>query len=248
MFRLLAALLAFAPFLALSRWSANPSGDDDPDEEDDPPPATGGDFGPERSWWQRRVGRLKKEAARYRRELRDAQAQFAQEREGAVVLKGDEAKALEAYRALGTPEEVAKALKAGEEATGELATVRRSLTIRDAAAAAGFKASVLERLGPDLAYEVRDGKDDEGKPVKVVTVRAGEGQPEALSAYAEREWADFLPALNAEEGKGGQGAGQGAGVVIPPMAGRGQGGGKPGGAGANLAQSYIARAYKPAKQ
>lgn len=110
--------------------------------------------------------------------------------EDAAVLPKEDAALLESYRALGKPEDVKKALGEAQGATAELGKLRRADQLRAAADAAGFKASVLTALAADLDIQTEPTK--EGKPL-VYVVRGDEKI--ALADYAQKEWADFLPAL-----------------------------------------------------
>lgn len=110
--------------------------------------------------------------------------------EGSTVLSADDARALETYRALGTPD----ALKAQLDGIGpvqqELAGLKRRETLTKAAEAAGFKPGVLAQLAGDLEIQTKPGAD--GK-AQAVVVKDGKETP--LTDYAKTAWADFLPAL-----------------------------------------------------
>ncbi len=159
-----------------------------------------------------------------------------QKPEGATILTGDEATAYEAYRALGKPDEVQQRLQERETLQGQLSTLQRDAVLRDAAQVAGYKFSVLRDRAGDLAIEVRDATE-EGKAVKRAFVKTQAGET-PLAEYAAREWADYLPALQA----GDAGRQAGAGVQFP-----GQAGGNP--PPANPVQTYIQGAgYAPPKR
>ncbi len=126
--------------------------------------------------------------------------------EGAVVLVGDEAKAYPAVKelvTLGKPEEIKAKLENGEKAVGRVAELERQQAVQSAAAAAGYKASVLEKLpGSDkLRFEVKEEtvKDAQGKDTKVnvayVTSSEEGATPKKLAEHAEAAWGDFLPSL-----------------------------------------------------
>jgi hypothetical protein len=131
---------------------------------------------------------LREQRRSLREEVTTLKAKVAPD--GARVLTAEEAKAYDAYAALGKPEDVKKALEANSEATAKLAKLERSERLRAAAEAAGYKPSVLERLASDLTIEVRPVKDS--APLVVVVA---DGQETALADYAEKEWKDFLPSL-----------------------------------------------------
>lgn len=118
----------------------------------------------------------------YRAKLRDIKAELATAQQaakdaavpdGAVVLKGAEAKAWEVYTTFGTPAEVQAALDAGKAAAGELTKAKRDQSLAAVAAEMGVKTSVLKALTGHaehgFAPELRDEPDpaDASKTVKV---------------------------------------------------------------------------------
>lgn len=115
--------------------------------------------------------------------------------DGAVVLKGDQAKAWSKYTSLGKPEEIETALSEGTAAKGDLAKLNRRETIRTVAGVAEFDADVLTTLAGDLEFEVVD-ETVKGKTVKVAKVKAGETST-PLADYAATNWPKFLPSLKA---------------------------------------------------
>lgn len=117
--------------------------------------------------------------------------------DGALVLSGDDIALWEAYKGLGKPDEVSAKLTAATEATAERDTLKRRDTIRQVADASGYKPAVLERLGADLTYEIKDVTEN-GKTAKQVLVKDGD-KTVPLKDYAAREWTDFLPALGGTE-------------------------------------------------
>jgi hypothetical protein len=136
---------------------------------------------------------LREQRRSLREEVTTLKAKVAPD--GARVLTAEEAKAYDAYAALGKPEDVKKALEANSEATAKLAKLEKAERLRAAAEAAGYKPSVLERLASDLTIEVRPVKDS--APLVVVVA---DGQETALADYAKQNWGDFLPALEAKNG------------------------------------------------
>jgi hypothetical protein len=173
------------------------------------------------------------ENARHRERIRQLEQQLPGE--GAVVLTGDQAAAWQTYQGLGAPNDVQQRLTAAEQAQNELAGLRRAEQIRGVAEAAGYRPTVLERLAEGLEFEVREEQRD-GQTARVPYVVSGEGQQQQatpLADYAQQHWADFLPALRAEQQ---QQPPQGGGVTYPRQQG---GGGQPKGNGvAELAQTY----------
>lgn len=117
--------------------------------------------------------------------------------EGARVLTADEANAYDAYAVLGKPADIKQAMDANGTTTAELTALKREKALAKAADAAGFKASVLTTLAGDLDIQTEPTKD--GKPI-VYVVKDGEKM--ALTDYAAKEWADFLPALQAQPKQG----------------------------------------------
>ena len=135
----------------------------------------------------------------------------------ALILTSDEGKALEAYRKLGKPEEVAKALDDSKTSAARLAELTEESIIRDTADAYGYKPSVLRRLAKGLTVKVKEEQKD-GKPVKTAEVEV-DGKPVLLDAYAEANWSEFMPALKPGNGSG-NGAGAGTGYVNQSSGGK----------------------------
>lgn len=152
----------------------------------------------------KKVSGLETDNKKQRDEIRDLKA--AAPPEGAVVLTGDEAKAYPTLKELGKPEVIQAKLTKAEETEGELAAMKRSRTVREAADAHGYKPSVLEKLpGADkLSFEVKTEKvkDEKGEEteakVAYVTPPEEGAEPVRLTDHAEAAWKDFLPALQAE--------------------------------------------------
>lgn len=136
--------------------------------------------------------------------------------EGATVLSGDDARAWEAYRALGAPEAVQGIVAERDRLAGEVAAAARREALREAAAVAGYRAPVLERL----AGEVEIAVEGEGENRRAVVRREGQA-PVPLTDYAAQEWSDFLPALTVAPTPPGardfvrQDSGTGAGSLSP---------------------------------
>jgi hypothetical protein len=165
---------------------------------------------------------LREQRRTLRQEVTDLKSKAAPE--GTRVLSTDEAKAYDAYAALGKPDDLRKAIDLNGEATAKLARLEREQLLGKAASAAGFKSAVLQRLAGDLPIEIRDV---DGKPAAFVKDATGETP---LTEYATTAWADFLPALQVEAQQGGTSyVNQSAGDKLPPQ---------------NPAQAYINRNYK----
>lgn len=120
--------------------------------------------------------------------------------EGTVILSKDDAALLDTYRALGTPDVIKTQVETGAAAVQERDTLKRSNTIRTIADVAGYKPTVLERLGPDLEYRVKDVQETvNGKAQTVKRAFVVKDDKETpLGEYATREWTDFLSALTVE--------------------------------------------------
>lgn len=121
---------------------------------------------------------------------------------GSIVLDVGSASDLEAFRALGKPEDLKTALdRATENETWRTAR-ERSDVLHSAAKVAGFDPDVLATLVGSLRIEVRKVKDKTGKDcdvaevVEVVTVNGKqEERRTTLDKYAESTWPKFLPSL-----------------------------------------------------
>lgn len=108
--------------------------------------------------------------------------------EGHVVLPQADAQALEAYRKLGTADDLGKL-------NADLAAMRRDALLQDAAGAHGYKVAVLKRLAGDgLALEMRDVAR-EGKTARRAFVVEDGGKATDLEDYAKAQWPDFLSSL-----------------------------------------------------
>lgn len=170
---------------------------------------------------RRAITKLLRDNFRQREELRTAKDRIAELEkradvpEGGKILKADEAKQWDAYVALGKPEDLKAATEKKAELEAELAKRDLETTIAAAAEAAGFKADVLKKLpgAGDLKFEVKTEKvDGQDQQVPYVTPQKDGASAQKLSEYAELEWKDFLPSLQAEDGgNGGSGAPRAAG-------------------------------------
>ncbi len=109
---------------------------------------------------------------------------------GTRILTEDEAKLFDAYKALGKPEELA-----GQKT--ELHKVKRTQQISLAAQAAGYKASVLERLVGEIEIEISKETAD-GKEIEVPYVTVDQKKVKLVD-HAKTAWAEFLPALEVTE-------------------------------------------------
>jgi hypothetical protein len=147
---------------------------------------------------ERALGYFLRDNRKYRKDNADLKAKLPPE--GAVVLRGDEAKAWEEYRALGKAGDLKEALAERDRFKDEASGLRRVEVHKQAAEVHGYKASVLSDLieRDRLPIEVREEKvgtktarvayvkhaDDKGKEVET-----------KLPDYAEKHWSDYLPSL-----------------------------------------------------
>ncbi|MDO4244573.1 MAG: hypothetical protein Q4C89_00930 [Deinococcus sp.] len=213
-------LLALTAALAGGFFMPRGEGEDTPPANTQTPPA---DNRLTEAEWEARVrtreaqtsqAELIRRLAQVERQNADLQA--SQVPRGGRALTRDEARAYDAYVALGTPEdvqsrlterdtyaqhgtpdEVKTKLEAGQTAVTTLAERDRTDAIRAAASAVQFKDTVLgDRLTADglellpLEKVVRDGKE-----VQVAYVKDAQGVKHELGEYAKAKWNDYLPAL-----------------------------------------------------
>lgn len=140
---------------------------------------------------------------KYRSKLRDLEGRLP---EGAVVLKGDDAKAWESYRQYGRPADIKAAMDERQNLASWKRERERADTVAQCATLHGYKASVLERFakadGLEIVIDTSDQKDKDGKPVRkgFVVTRGDDGQEAEgsrvpLDQYAETHWKDELEAL-----------------------------------------------------
>lgn len=152
------------------------------------------------------VAELLKDNFKQRDEIRGYLAQIDEVKskvpaEGTMVLTAEQAKDWTAYQELGKPEDLKAKVEKVSTLEADLAKRDREAAIASAAEAAGYKASVLAKLpGTEaLKFELREEEvDGEKKKIAYVTGSGDGATPQKLSDYAEREWADFVPALTAE--------------------------------------------------
>lgn len=131
--------------------------------------------------------------------LRDSNRELKKQlpADGSIVLTADEGKALNAYKALGKPEEIATNLTAGTAAVAKVAAFLREKIHHKAAELCKFVPAVLGTLAEKDGLElvIGTGKDKAGKDVETASVK-GEGEKTTpLAEYAEAHWKPFLPAL-----------------------------------------------------
>lgn len=122
-------------------------------------------------------------------------------KDGTVQLSAEDAKAYQAYKDLGFEPDAIKAELAKvpelEKTAKELAQMEN---YREVAAIHGYKVPVLKKLmaeHPDAAFEFKTTKDKDGKETKVALIRTGDKEL-PFTEFAEKTFADFLPALKQE--------------------------------------------------
>lgn len=169
--------------------------------------------------------------------------------EGTIVLGGDDAKQVQALRALGkSPEEIKKALERVPELEREIKVRDDRARLDDVARSYGYKAGVLGKLveTEGLAIvEVKDEKDDKGETKRKAYVRKADKKdaaPVELEKFIsdDETLKDFLPALRTTDESNG-------GAPTPfPRQSPSQGGGAPKGGGKDLVAERIAAMNKQA--
>lgn len=166
---------------------------------------------------------LMKEARGYRQRIKAQKDEIAALQakvpgDGAAVLSASDAKALEAYRALGKPEDVKKALDALPDLQGKVAASERLERLRKLATVTKADADVLAAgYVPDLdklAFEFEAVKDGDKTREEAFVKDGAERLP--FRAYVEKRHPKLTPALFPA------GAQQGAGTKWPsePAGGR----------------------------
>lgn len=162
-------------------------------------------------------------------QLREKNRQLQAQIDGAVILRDEDKKAWQAYKALGAPAELATKLRQGE--------------LERVAGKAGFVPQVfadLDRMaGGRLTYESKL-ETVEGVQVERVYVKdtaTPDVAPQLLSEYAKSQWAAYLPSLTpvAAGGQSTQGvpAATAPGVRFPAQ--------HPGGGGQTAPNDIVAK-------
>lgn len=94
--------------------------------------------------------------------------------DGAVLMIAEDADALEAYRALGTPDALKGAQAAATEAQDKLAGLQRDATLRDVRDVTGYDLDILRDIGgAEWQYSIKD-EGTEAEPRRVVYVKDGD--------------------------------------------------------------------------
>ena len=148
---------------------------------------------------QAKIEKLESDNYNYRSKIRELKSELATAKaaippEGATVLTGDDAKAWEELKALGSAADVQAKLDKLAETESQLKRLERTEQLRSVADAAGYDFDVLTALSGDLEFEV---KAKDGEEVVIVLTDAGSTP---IADYAERNWSKFLPALAPDGG------------------------------------------------
>lgn len=141
---------------------------------------------------------LLSENYQYRDQLRDVKGKLPAA--DSLVLSADDAKLFSAYKAHGTPDEIKQGLYERDEHASTIAAHARAKQIGDVAKLHGYDPDVLTTLAGDLEFEIQDGKDKAGKPIKVAAVKDGD-KSVPLDEFAKAKWEKFLPSLKAAQAK-----------------------------------------------
>jgi hypothetical protein len=125
--------------------------------------------------------------------------------EGAVVLTTEEAKAWQALKAIGSPEEGAYKFTRLPKLEEKLAEHDRTATLRRAAAAEGYVEKAFAGIAGvgDLSYEFKTEQRD-NKPVEVAYVKVKDADTKEeklvrLGDHMQAHYAEHMPALKPEE-------------------------------------------------
>lgn len=126
--------------------------------------------------------------------------------EGSIILSPEEAKAWEAYKEIGKPEDLKKTVEERDTLKATANRLTREAEIASIAEAHGFNPKVLIRLAGDLEFEVKE-IEHEGKKISKtsVIIPSEDGKRTtavALDEYADKNWKEFIPALKADTQKG----------------------------------------------
>lgn len=161
--------------------------------------------------FQSRLAKLNGDAMQFATQLFDENWQMREKlrlaegkapAEGSVVLSKSDAEKLEAIKASGVKlSEIPDKLKSLTTLESENATLAKKDVLRDVALAHGYKLSVLQDLdskAAGLEYKLKEEKDKSGETRKVAYVVV-EGKESPLEEFASTTWADYLPALKAEQ-------------------------------------------------
>jgi hypothetical protein len=145
-------------------------------------------------------------------ELREAEAEVGRlgalvPAQGAVVLKPEEAKDWDIFKALGKADDVKKQLEELPALRTTVSTAERSKQASDVARLLGWvPEATAEVLGKGLVVSLVDGKNAKGEAVKVPHVRPANDEKAAtvpLTDWVKTNAAHLTPALTATGGSSG---------------------------------------------
>ncbi len=121
--------------------------------------------------------------------------------EGAVVLKGDDAKDWQKYREFGKPSEVKASLESGRSATTKLEGIGRAESYRKAARTLDLNEAVfiLAAEKDGLVVEFVEDKGEDNKVVATAVVKGEGDSTTPLDEYVDKHWSDIRPALGGEK-------------------------------------------------
>ena len=148
------------------------------------------------------INQLMAENARLRQQRQDLRQRVP--RDGQIVLDADAAAIWSTISEAGITAdrltELQQAAAERDQLRAERDDLARRQTIQDAAALAGYRPTVLEKLAADLPIEIA-GEGDE----RIAYVMDGDTRT-PLADYAGQAWADFIPALTiTDAGRAGNG-------------------------------------------
>ena len=154
---------------------------------------------------QQAIGQLYGENDRQRDQIRQLKDQVQHltaqvPAEGSTILSAEEAALVAKYQELGDVATITQRMQERDEFETENTRMKRDLTMRDVCHATGYKRSVLEQIGGDWDYTIKE-EDRDGGTQAIVYVTDHDGHAVELSTYLAQHYADFLPALQPDAGK-----------------------------------------------
>lgn len=117
-----------------------------------------------------------------------------------VVLSDEEVKTWETYKTFGKPDDLKKSIEERDGLKAAAAILQRNERLREVAEVAGFNAKVFATLARDAEFDVTEIEHD-GQKIRQVLINVKDGDKtiqKPLKEYAAAQWADFMPALAAD--------------------------------------------------
>lgn len=154
------------------------------------------------------IGHMSDENRRMRDERRAMEGKLAEfTAAGVVVLKGDDAKAYESYKALGKPDEIKVKLDELPALKTKVVDSERRTAAQEAAKHLGWNPDATAGMIGDKQLEVTlvDGKDKDGKDIKIPHVRPAadpKAVPVPLAKWQTDNASYLTPALTAKPAAG----------------------------------------------